>query len=55
MEYFKKNPREIEAIRGPIFENKVLQFVINKSKQTEKNITSKELYDIQEKTFKEAQ
>ena len=53
LEYFKKNPSEIEVIRGPIFEKKTLDFLLSKVKQTDKKVSVKELHDIQTKIFKQ--
>ena len=52
-EYLKNNPSEIEVIKGPIFEKKVIDHVMNKAKINNKKISVKELFDIQTKAFKE--
>ena len=53
-DHFKNNPSEIEIIKGPIFEKKVIEHVLSNVKEDEKNITVKELYDIQSKIFKQS-
>ena len=53
-DHFKNNPSEIEIIKGPIFEKKVIEHVLSYVKEDEKNITVKELYDIQSKIFKQS-
>ena len=50
-DYFKKNPSQIENIRGKIFEQKVIDFVISKVKKDTKKITIKEFNKLQEETF----
>ena len=52
-EYFQKNPSEVETIRGPLFEKKVIEFVKKQAKIVEKKVTPKDLYAIQEKIFKQ--
>ena len=29
-EYFKKNPSSVETIRGPIFEKKIIDYILSK-------------------------
>ena len=50
-EYFKNNPSSIESVRGPIFEKKIVDFILSKTKQIKKKITVKEFNNLQEKTF----
>ena len=50
-EFIKSNPSRIENIRAPIFENKVLESVLEKSKRIKKSITIKDFEKLQEKTF----
>ena len=50
-EYFKKNPSEIEVIRGPLFEKKVIDFIINKTNKINKKVSIKEVLEIQSKAF----
>ena len=51
-DYFKKNPSSIETIRGPIFEQKIVDFIISKSKMQNKKIDVKEFIKLQEEAFK---
>ena len=53
-DYFKTNPSSIETIRGPIFEQKIIDYIISKSKMQNKKIDVKEFQKIQEKTFNSA-
>ncbi|MDE8345061.1 MAG: trigger factor [Acidocella sp.] len=43
LEFFKKNPRELERFRGPIFEDKVVDFLLGKVTQTEITVTPEAL------------
>ena len=36
MEFFRKNPQAAEKLRGPIFEEKVVDFILELAKVTEK-------------------
>ncbi|NHO55973.1 trigger factor [Acetobacter lambici] len=45
-EFFQKNPQAAESLRGPIFENKVVDYLIELAKVTDKDVTLKELSDI---------
>ena len=51
-EFFKKNPSEIEVIRGPLFEKKVLDYVMTKVKKINKEINVKDFMKLQIETFK---
>ena len=50
-EYFKNNPYVIEVVRGPIFEKKIIDYISKNSKNVDKKIYTKELYNIQKKIF----
>ena len=52
-DYFKKNPSEIEVIRGPLFEKKVIEFVMSKVTKNEKKFDENEFNKIQSKAFKQ--
>ena len=52
-DYFKKNPSEIEVIRGPLFEKKVIEFVMSKVTKNEKKVDVNEFNKIQSKAFKQ--
>jgi len=43
MEFFRKNPQGAEGLRGPIFEDKVVDFVLELAKVTERSVTPEEL------------
>ena len=49
LDYFKKNPSEIEVIRGPLFEKKVIEYVMSKVKKNEKKVNINEFNQIQSK------
>ncbi|KXV74785.1 trigger factor [Acetobacter malorum] len=44
--FFQNNPQAIESLRGPIFENKVVDYLIELAKVEEKEVTPEELSDI---------
>ncbi|MCW3475190.1 trigger factor [Limobrevibacterium gyesilva] len=43
MEFFRKNPQAAETLRGPIFEEKVVDFVLELAKLTDNAVTPEEL------------
>lgn len=43
VEYFRKNPRALEQFRGPIFENKVVDYLLGQVTLNEKTVTPEEL------------
>jgi len=43
LEFFKKNPRELERFRGPIFEDKVVDYLLEQVKLEETSVTPEEL------------
>ena len=43
-EYYTKNPQAMEALRAPVFEEKIVDFLLGKVKVTEKAVTVAELY-----------
>jgi len=43
MEFFRKNPQAAESLRGPIFEEKVVDFVLELAVVTDKLVTPEEL------------
>ena len=45
IEFFRKNPQAIEGVRGPIFEEKVVDYVIEMATVTEKPATLEELQE----------
>jgi len=44
-EYFEKTPGALQELRAPIFEDKVVDLVIEKAKVSEKKVTREELYE----------
>ena len=45
-EFFGKNPQAMDSLRGPILENKVVDYLIELSDVTEKEVTPDELAEI---------
>ena len=45
-EHYQKNPAELTKLRGPIFEDKVMNLIIEKSKVKVKTITKDELQKL---------
>ncbi len=43
LEFFKKNPQALERFRGPIFEDKVVDFLLGRVKLEETSVTPEEL------------
>jgi trigger factor len=43
MEFFRKNPQAVDGLRGPIFEEKVIDFVLELAKVTDQVVTPEEL------------
>jgi len=43
MEFFRKNPQAAESLRGPIFEEKVVDFILELAKVEEKTVSPEEL------------
>ena len=48
MEFYKSNPERIEDLRGPILEEKSVDFILEKISYTDKKITIQELLDENE-------
>lgn len=42
-EFYRKNPGQVEQLRGPILEEKAVDFILGKVKRTEKKVTIEEL------------
>ena len=47
-EYFQKNPQGVAALRAPIYEEKVVDFLIELANVTEKKVPREELYEEEE-------
>jgi trigger factor len=43
MEFFRKNPQAAETLRGPIFEDKVVDFVLELARVTDETVTPEQL------------
>jgi trigger factor len=43
MEFFQKNPQAVESLRGPIFEEKVVDYIVELAKVEDKAVTVEEL------------
>ena len=47
-EYYQKTPGALEELRAPMFEEKVIDFVLELAKPTEKKVSKEELYKLVE-------
>jgi len=54
MEFFRKNPQASDALRGPIFEDKVVDFILDLAKVEDKAVTPEELAAEPEAAVSEA-
>ena len=43
VEFFRKNPQAAENLRSPIFEEKVVDFMLELAKVTERNVSPEDL------------
>ena len=50
-DYFKKNPSTVDSIKGPIIEQKIVVFILSKTKQESKKISVKDFNKLQIDTF----
>ena len=48
LEYFQKNPQAMQQISGPIFEDKVVDFILEMARVTDTKIDAKTLYQVPE-------
>ncbi len=46
IEFFRKNPQAAETLRGPIFENKVVDYVLELARVEERTVTPEELAEV---------
>jgi len=53
LEYYQKNPSATASLRGSIYEEKIINLIKEKSKQTKKAITTKEAEDLIQEHQKE--
>ena len=47
-EFFSKNPQAADGLRGPIFENKVIDYIVELAKVEDKVVTPEELAEMPE-------
>ena len=43
-EFYRNNPSELIRLRGPVFERKVIEYIISQAKITEKSVSREELF-----------
>ena len=43
IEYFRRNPQAIEQLRAPLYEDKVVDFILQMATVTEQNVPPEEL------------
>ena len=43
-DYYQKNPQAMAQIRAPLFENKVVDYILELATITEKTVTREDLY-----------
>ena len=48
MEFFRQNPQAVDGLRGPIFEDKVVDYVLELAKVTDQTVTPEELAAVPE-------
>ena len=53
-EYYRSNPQAQEAIRGPVFEDKVVDFVLELAKLKEKEVSPEEFSKEEEENYTES-
>ena len=44
MDYFRQNPQAVASVRAPIFEEKVVDFIVELADVTDKKVTREELF-----------
>ena len=49
-DYYRKNPQALAALRAPIFEEKVVDFLVELANVTEKKVSREELFKEDEQT-----
>ena len=47
-DYYRKNPNALAELRAPIFEEKIVDFLIALAKVTEKTVSREELYKVED-------
>ena len=48
-DFYLKNKQAVEALKAPAYEEKIVDYVLSKSKLTDKEVSVEELYDFSEK------
>ncbi len=48
VEFFRKNPQAVETLRGPIFEDKVVDYILELANVTDKTVAPEELTPVEE-------
>jgi trigger factor len=48
-EYYAKNKQAVEALKAPAYEEKIVDYILDKAKLTEKVVSVEELYDFSDK------
>ncbi len=43
MDFFRKNPRAVDTLRGPIFEEKVVDFLLGRATVAERPVSAEDL------------
>lgn len=51
IEFFRNNPQAVESLRGPLFENKVVNYIIELAKVEDKEVTPEELAEVPPSTI----
>jgi trigger factor len=49
-DYYRKNPQALASVRAPLFEEKVVDFLVELAKVTDKPVSREELYKDDEDT-----
>lgn len=47
-DFFRKNPRAVESLRGPLYENKVVDYILELAQVTETEVSPEELAKVDE-------
>jgi trigger factor len=47
-DFYRKNPNALAELRAPIFEEKVVDFLLALAKVTEKTVSREELYKVED-------
>lgn len=51
IEFFQKNPQAVESLKGPIYENKVISYILELAHINDKEVTFEELSEMPEATL----